>query len=167
MIFVQKVTAITKVHSLLETLLLIYYLTWFICIFWGIIFSLVNASKNRLKVRHADWSIFTTRKRSLGQGNIFAPVCHSVHRGVCLSAFWDTTSPRSRHPPGTRYPPEQTPPPPADPPMQCMLGDTVNKRVVCILLQCNLVGSLFALTQCVVSFLWLNEFLFSFRFWPK
>ena len=26
-------------------------------------------------------SIFTTRKRSLGQGNIFAPVCHSVHRG--------------------------------------------------------------------------------------
>ena len=24
----------------------------------------------------------TTRKRSLGQGNIFTPVCHSVHRGV-------------------------------------------------------------------------------------
>ena len=24
---------------------------------------------------------FTARKRSLGQGNIFAPVCHSVHRG--------------------------------------------------------------------------------------
>ena len=23
----------------------------------------------------------TGRKRSLGQGNIFAPVCHSVHRG--------------------------------------------------------------------------------------
>ena len=34
--------------------------------------------------------IITARKRSLGQGNIFAPVCHSVHgggvwsRGVCL-----------------------------------------------------------------------------------
>ena len=28
--------------------------------------------------------IFTARKRSLGQGNIFAPVCHSVHRGECL-----------------------------------------------------------------------------------
>ena len=27
-----------------------------------------------------DTSIFTARKRSLGQGNIFAPVCHSVHR---------------------------------------------------------------------------------------
>ena len=28
------------------------------------------------------FSLFTTRKRSLGQGNIFTPVCHSVHRGV-------------------------------------------------------------------------------------
>ena len=25
--------------------------------------------------------LFTARKRSLGQGNIFTPVCHSVHRG--------------------------------------------------------------------------------------
>ena len=25
--------------------------------------------------------IFTGRKRSLGQGNVFTPVCHSVHRG--------------------------------------------------------------------------------------
>ena len=35
--------------------------------------------------------IFTARKRSLGQGNIFTPVCHSVHGGggVCLSACWD------------------------------------------------------------------------------
>ena len=24
-----------------------------------------------------------------------------------------------------------------DPPVQCMLGNTVNKRVVCILLECN------------------------------
>ena len=29
--------------------------------------------------------IFTTRKRSLGQGNIFTPVCHSVHRGGAWS----------------------------------------------------------------------------------
>ena len=27
------------------------------------------------------FAIFTARKRSLGQGNIFAPVCHSVHKG--------------------------------------------------------------------------------------
>ena len=28
--------------------------------------------------------LITARKRSLGQGNIFTPVCHSVHRGGCL-----------------------------------------------------------------------------------
>ena len=27
------------------------------------------------------FGIITARKQSLGQGNIFAPVCHSVHRG--------------------------------------------------------------------------------------
>ena len=54
-------------------------------------------------------------------------VSHSVHReGVCLSACWDT--PRKQKPPGSRHPHEQ-----------CMLGDTVNKRAVCILLECNLV----------------------------
>ena len=26
--------------------------------------------------------LVTTRKQSLGQGNIFTPVCHSVHKGV-------------------------------------------------------------------------------------
>ena len=31
--------------------------------------------------------IFTARKRSLGQGNIFTPVCHSVHRGACMVAL--------------------------------------------------------------------------------
>ena len=29
--------------------------------------------------------LFTARKRSLGQGNIFTPVCHSVHGGGMLS----------------------------------------------------------------------------------
>ena len=65
-------------------------------------------------------------QRSCGQGNIFTPVCHSVHRGrgFCLNACWDTTlpgadtSPWSSHPPGTdtplgadTTPQEQTPPP--------------------------------------------------------
>ena len=54
--------------------------------------------------------IFTARKQSLGQGNIFTPVCHSVHRGgVCLSACWDTTPPL---PPGTRHLPWSRPNPP-------------------------------------------------------
>ena len=30
--------------------------------------------------------LVTARKRSLGQGNIFTPVCHSVHRGACVVA---------------------------------------------------------------------------------
>ena len=36
-------------------------------------------------------------QRSCGQGNIFTPVCHSVHRGgVSLSTCWDTTTPPPR-----------------------------------------------------------------------
>ena len=31
-------------------------------------------------------SVITARKRSLGQGNIFTPVCHSVHKGMCMVA---------------------------------------------------------------------------------
>ena len=59
-------------------------------------------------------------QRSCGQGNIFTPVCHSVHRGgVCLSACWDTTTPpRSRHPLGAYTPPEQTPSLEQTPPLE-------------------------------------------------
>ena len=32
--------------------------------------------------------IITVRKRSLGQGNIFTPVCHSVHRGGMRGCSW-------------------------------------------------------------------------------
>ena len=52
--------------------------------------------------------------QSLGQGNIFAPVWHSIHRGEYLD----------------RYPPGQV-----HPPGQCMLRDTGNKRAVRILLE--------------------------------
>ena len=61
-----------------------------------------------------DVLIFTARKRSLGQGNIFTPVCHSVHRGglpKCMMGYHppDQASPRpgaprTRHPPQTRHP---------------------------------------------------------------
>ena len=43
--------------------------------------------------------IITACKQSLGQGNIFTPVCHSVHRGGV---------PDQVHPPGTRYTPPWT-----------------------------------------------------------
>ena len=87
--------------------------------------------------------LVTARKRSLGQGNIFTSV-FSLSRilftgGVCLSACWDTTAPLL----GADTPREQTPTPSGagTPPLaQCMLvGDTVHKRAVCILLECNLV----------------------------
>ena len=50
----------------------------------------------------------------------------SVHAGIPPPPGADT--PR-RHPPRADTPP----------PEQCMLGDTVNERAVCILLECNLV----------------------------
>ena len=54
-------------------------------------------------------TVFYWPQQSCGQGNIFTPVCHSVHRGgFCLSACWDTTTPLGPDPP------EQTPPPRAD-----------------------------------------------------
>ena len=68
-------------------------------------------------------------QRSCGQGNIFEPVCHSVHRGVVSHKALRQTPPRAdtpwtrppppyqaHHPPRPgRHPPGQTPPG-ADPP---------------------------------------------------
>ena len=73
--------------------------------------------------------LFTAHKQSLGQGNIFRSVCQEFcSRGggglpQCMLG----------------YPPPGQPPPPT----QCMLGDTANKRAVCILLECNLVHHIF------------------------
>ena len=74
---------------------------------------------------------------------IFSVACvkNSVYMGwgVCLSTCWDTIPPdqaplwdQTPHP-GADTPQDQTPP------AQCMLGDMVNKRAACILLECNLV----------------------------
>ena len=106
-------------------------------------------------------------QRSCGQGNIFRPVCHSVHRGgggFCLSACWDTPlDTRPPPPPGadtlpptpdtTRHPGHQTPPPGHQtpdtpiprtpehppPPPGSRLQYTVYERPVRILLECILV----------------------------
>ena len=55
--------------------------------------------------------IFTARKRSLGQDNIFAPVCHSFHRGEYLGRYqhWQVpplagTHPLDRYTPGRYIP---------------------------------------------------------------
>ena len=77
----------------------------------------------------------TARKRSLGQGNVFKPVCHSVHMGCSLLSMHHRSHDQgglhlgrsaSR---GVGRPPE----------VHGILQDTVNKRAVRILLECILV----------------------------
>ena len=67
--------------------------------------------------------------------------------------------------PQDQAPPEQTPPRTRHPPpAQCMLGDTVNKWTVCILLECNLVSFLFIMHIVVVfSALLLNSIMSAFK----
>ena len=55
-------------------------------------------------------NVITARKRSLGQGYIFTGICHSVNRGVCLSACWDTPPLPGRHPPARETPLPRRPP---------------------------------------------------------
>ena len=58
--------------------------------------------------------VVTARKRSLGQGNIFAPVCHSVHRGkgipACLAGHMTPRETPRQGDPLPRRPPCQRPP---------------------------------------------------------
>ena len=84
-------------------------------------------------------------------------VSHSVHGGggVCPSACWDSRpppgsihSPRQGRLPGKAEPPWQGRP---SPPAQWMLGDTANKPVVRILLECILVR------RFVRFMLWTNS----------
>ena len=64
--------------------------------------------------------IITARKLSLGQGNVFTPVCDSFHGG-CLTHCMLIYTPLSRHsprqtPPMADTPWEDTPPPRQTPP---------------------------------------------------
>ena len=59
---------------------------------------------------------FTVHKTKLGKGNVFTPVCHSVHGGRCTSTPGQTPHlgrhiPPGQSPPG-QSPPRQTPPHP-------------------------------------------------------
>ena len=77
-------------------------------------------------------------QRSCGQGNIFTPVCHSVHRGVSASVQAGIPPP-SKHPPRADNPPGVDTPPPEQTPPGSRLRHTVNERPVRILLECILV----------------------------
>ena len=85
--------------------------------------------------------LFTARKRSLGQGNVFAPVCHSIHGGgMCCTGVGAGKGGDSVQGGGVLSvigsgiiippSPSRTVPP------------QVNKRVVGILLGCFLVSDL-------------------------
>ena len=109
---------------------------------------IIGSEETRLTRSHFSGFSYTFYRpqRSCGQGNIFTPVCHSVHRGglpQCMLGYqppWDQTPPGpgrppprpgrppprpgrphsgpGRHPPGPDLPSwtRQTPPDQADPP---------------------------------------------------
>ena len=94
--------------------------------------STILASKLKICVyiqtyRIISWLLLPPSTK-LEQGNIFRSVCQEFcpWGGVCPDTPW------SRHPQGQESPWEQ-----------CMLGDTGNKRVVSILLECMLVWNIF------------------------
>ena len=104
--------------------------------------------------------IITVRKRSLGQGNVFTPVCHSVHggggssqhamgRGVCIPTCngGGVHTPLGRHPLGRNSPWAETPPGQAHPQADTPWADPISRRplkqAVRILLECTLVLNYF------------------------
>ena len=69
------------------------------------------------------WILITAHQRSLGQGNVFTSVCHSVHGGSISEGVlhWGVGGW-------------------ADPPPHRILRDTVNEWAIRILLECILVS---------------------------
>ena len=84
---------------------------------------------------HVRWYLLLPPINEVWGKVIFSVACvkNSVHREG------GSASVHAGIPPGTKHPQEQAPPGPGTPSEQCMLGDSVNKRAVCILLECNLV----------------------------
>ena len=98
-------------------------------------------------------SLSLPSETKLQQGNVFTPVCHSVHRGgVCLSACWDTHTPLEAPPPHPlEAPPRSTPteahtPLEAHPPGSTPSPRRSLQRTVRILLECFLVK---AISSCL------------------
>ena len=55
-------------------------------------------------------------QRSCGQSYVFTRVCDSVHRGVCLSACWEGSTPKEGSIPGRKHPRKEAPPEGSTPP---------------------------------------------------
>ena len=72
------------------------------------------------------------------EGYAFTGVCLSTGRGVCLNPCWDTHLPQADTPRADT--PHWADTPRADTPLRSACWDTVNKRAVRILRECNLVN---------------------------
>ena len=99
--------------------------------------SLIPKSRCAISDRwtHTESYIFTAHKRSLGQGNVFTPVCHSVHGGgflACITGHMTGGLHLGNLPPGGGSAYRRVGPPP--PEIHGILWNTVNKRAVHILL---------------------------------
>ena len=70
----------------------------------------------------------------MGQGNVFTPVCHSVHGGFTFPQWHGRKTPQKADPPSGGIPPQKV-----TRRRQTPLTDTINQRAVCILLECILV----------------------------
>ena len=77
--------------------------------------------------------VYLPSATKLRQGKVFTPVCHSVHRGGSV------THPPSADTLSQAYTPRADTPWADTPPTHSTCWDTVNKRAVRILLECNLV----------------------------
>ena len=149
--------------------------TFFFQLVWKLITDPFTSSESeKLKRTFSLKFLVTARKRSLGQGNVLTPVCHSVHGGRGsgqpppsvgrLGGYWadppDADPPRCRpprcRPPGCRPPWMQTPleldPSGCRPPLY------INKRVVRILLECILVYSLICFACSLFLFAFIPTF---------
>ena len=93
---------------------------------------------------------FSPPATKLEQGYVFTHVCDSVHKGAGLPQCMLGYPPP--HGPGTPPLAKRHPLARQNPPAQCMLGDTVNKRAVCILLECNSFFLLRYVTVCTFGY---------------
>ena len=97
--------------------------------------------------------IFTARKPSLGQGNVFTPICQSFcSQGECTCARTDTIP--GRHTPFGKYPPKQTPLPLGRHPFP----RRQLKRAIHILLECILVANVVRNVQCLLEIFLIETF---------
>ena len=106
-----------------------------------------SMSNEEISICVSQQMVTNAGKLSLGQGNVFIPMCHSVHKGgdgfpACITGRMTRRFASS----GGLHPARdciqgvgQTPPTPPPSETHGILWDTVNKQAIRILLECILV----------------------------